>query len=384
MKIVIAIDSFKGSLSSLELGNSIERGIKKVYPTAEVFKVPIADGGEGTVESLVEGTGGKFIEVEVSNPLMEKVTAKYGILGNGRTAVIEMAAASGLPLVPTDKKNPEKTTTFGTGELVRDAIKKGAREFILGIGGSATNDAGLGMMQALGYKLYDKDGKELGYGGEVMEKVSSIDESGALPELKECKFLVACDVDNPFYGINGAAHIYGKQKGADEKMIERLDKGLVHLSKILEKKFGKEIGTKAGAGAAGGLGGGLVAFLDAVLKPGIEIILQEVQFEKDLDGADFVITGEGRIDAQTTMGKAPSGVAKLSQKHHIPVIAMAGSVSDDADKTHEIGIESIFSVMKYPITLQEAMEKNTAEKFVEKTSEEIFRLIRVCQNKYSK
>lgn len=383
VKVVVAIDSFKGSLSSLELGNAIEKGIKKVYSKAEVIKVPIADGGEGTVEALVEGTGGKFVEIEVHDPLMQPIRAKYGILGNGKTAVIEMATASGLPLVPLDKRNPEKTTTFGTGELVKDALKKGAREFIIGIGGSATNDGGLGMMQALGYKFYDKDGKELGQGGEIMEKVDSIDTTGALPELKESTFLVASDVDNPFHGPRGAAHIYGKQKGADDKMVERLDEGLKHLAQILEKKFDKEIGNRSGAGAAGGLGGGLIAFLDATLKPGIEIVLQEVGLEKDLKGADFAITGEGRIDAQTVMGKAPSGVAKLCKKHGIPVIALAGAVSDDAEKTHEIGIEAIFSIMKYPITLHEAMKKNVAEKFVEKTAEEIFRLIKVCEKKYS-
>lgn len=384
MKVVIAIDSFKGSLSSYELGIALEKGIKKVYSDAEVIKVPIADGGEGTVEALVEGTEGKFIEIDVHGPLMEIIKAKYGILGNGKTAVIEMATASGLPLVPKDQRNPMKTTTYGTGELVKDAILKGCREFVIGIGGSATNDGGLGMMQALGYKLYDKDGNELGQGGQVMEKVAFIDDSNAMQELKECKFLVACDVDNPFYGPRGAAYVYARQKGADDEMIEELDKGLKHLAKILKEKFGRDISELQGAGAAGGLGGGLVAFLDATLKPGIQIILEEVGLEKQLAGADFAITGEGRIDFQTVMGKAPVGVSRLCKKCGVPVIALAGCVADDADATHAEGIDAIFSIINYPISLEDAMKKEVAEKFVRKNIEEIFRLIKVCENKYSK
>ncbi len=383
MKVVVAIDSFKGSLSSYELGETIERGIKKVYGDAEVTKVPIADGGEGTVEALVEGTGGEFIDIEVMGPLMRPVTARYGIMGNGKTAVMEMAAASGLPLVAPEERDPSKTTTYGTGEMIRDAVGRGCREFLVGIGGSATNDAGLGMMQALGYKFFDRDGIELGYGGEIMERVAHIDSSGALPELAECEFLIACDVDNPFHGTRGAAHVYGRQKGASDAMVETLDRGLVVLAETLKKELNKDVAELPGAGAAGGLGGGFVAFLDGRLEPGIDIVLKEVDMAKEIEGADFVITGEGRIDFQSVMGKAPTGVSKLCKEHGIPVIAIAGCVADDADATHDYGIEALFSTINYPVSLEDAMEHNRARLFVEKNVEEIFRLIRVCERKYS-
>jgi len=383
MKVVVAIDSFKGSLSSYELGETIENGIKKVYGDAEVTKVPIADGGEGTVEALVEGTGGEFIDIEVMGPLMRPVTARYGIMGNGKTAVMEMAAASGLPLVAPEERDPTKTTTYGTGEMIRDAIGRGCREFLIGIGGSATNDAGLGMMQALGYKFFDREGAELGYGGEIMERVAHIDGSKALPELTECEFLIACDVDNPFHGPKGAAHIYGRQKGADDAMIETLDRGLVVLAETLKRELDKDVAELPGAGAAGGLGGGFVAFLDGKLEPGIDIVLKEVDLAREIEGADFVITGEGRIDFQSVMGKAPTGVSKLCKEHGIPVIAIAGCVADDADATHNYGIEALFSTINYPISLEDAMEHDRARSFVEKNVEEIFRLIRVCERKYS-
>lgn len=384
MKVVVAIDSFKGSLSSFELGQEIENGIKKVYPEAKVIKVPIADGGEGTVASLVEGTKGKFVTVAVNNPLMEKIEARYGIMGDGKTAVIEMAEASGLPLIPVEKRNPMKTTTYGTGELIKDAISKGCREFVVGIGGSATNDAGLGMLQALGYKFLDENKKELGYGGEILSKVRYIDSTKRLPELKNCKFLVACDVDNPFYGPKGAAEIYSRQKGATEEMVKELDKGLKDLSEVIKKELNIDVSNLSGAGAAGGLGGGLVAFLNGKLSPGIDMILEKVGLEKELKDADFVITGEGRLDYQTAMGKAPVGVAKIAKKFDIPVIGLAGGVTDEAGQTHEKGIDSFFSIINYPITLEEAMKKETAKKFVKGNTEEIFRLIRVCEKKYSK
>ncbi len=383
MKVVVAIDSFKGSLSSYELGETIERGIKRVYKDAEVTKVPIADGGEGTVEALVEGTGGEFIDIEVMGPLMRPVTARYGIMGNGKTAVMEMAAASGLPLVAPEERDPSKTTTYGTGEMIRDAVERGCREFLVGIGGSATNDAGLGMMQALGYKFFDKDGSELGYGGEIMERVAHIDSSGALPELAECEFLIACDVDNPFHGPRGAAHVYGRQKGADDDMVESLDRGLTVLAETLKRELNKDVAELPGAGAAGGLGGGFVAFLDGRLEPGIDIVLKEVDMAREIEGADFVITGEGRIDFQSVMGKAPTGVSKLCKEHGIPVIAIAGCVADDADATHDYGIEALFSTINYPVSLEDAMEHDRARLFVEKNVEEIFRLIRVCERKYS-
>ncbi|OQY42769.1 MAG: glycerate kinase [Fusobacteriia bacterium 4572_74] len=317
MKIVIAIDSFKGSLSSFELGEAIEKGIKRVYSDAEVKKVPIADGGEGTVEALVDGTGGRFVDMEVKGPLMKPIDARYGIMGNDKTAVIEMASASGLPLIKLEERNPRKTTTYGTGELIKDAIQKGCREFIIGIGGSATNDAGLGMLQALGYKFFDKKGRKLGAGGEIMEQ-----------------------------------------------------------------ELGKDVAEIPGAGAAGGLGGGFLAFLEGELRPGIDIVFEKVKLAQEIEGADFVITGEGRIDFQSVMGKAPTGVSKLCQKYGIPVIAIAGCVADDADAVHDYGIEALFSAINYPISLEEAMSRDRARTFVEKNSEEIFRLIRVCEKKF--
>lgn len=381
MKILIAIDSFKGSLSSNELANRIENGIKKVYENADIVKVPIADGGEGTIEALVEGTKGHFVEITVANPILLPIKAKYGILGDQKTAVIEMATASGLPLVPIDKRNPMETTTFGTGEMIKDAITKGCREFLIGIGGSATNDGGIGMMKALGVKFYDENNIELGHGGKQLSKIKKIDISELLPELKECKFLVACDVDNPFYGLNGAAHVYGKQKGADNEMVLELDRGLKDFSKIIKKIINKDISNIPGAGAAGGLGGGFLAFLNSQLRSGIDIVLEEVKLKEKLVDVDFVITGEGRMDFQSIMGKAPVGVAKLAKQYDIPVIALAGGIADDAGEIHNHGIDSMFSIMNYPMTLKEAMNPERAGSLVEKNIEEIFRLIKVIKNK---
>jgi glycerate kinase len=383
MKVVVAIDSFKGSLGSYELGVIIEKGVKNIYKNAEVIKVPIADGGEGTVEALVEGIGGQFIDIEVNDPLMRPINARYGTIHNNKTAVIEMAAASGLPLLKVEERNLRKATTYGTGELIKDAIQKGCREFIIGIGGSATNDGGLGMMQALGYRFLDKYGDELGYGGEIMGKVADIDATGALEELNNCKFLIACDVDNPFHGPKGAAHVYGRQKGADDETVEYMDSSLKKLAMTIKEKLNKDIANIPGAGAAGGLGGAFVAFLGGELKPGIEIILEEVKLADHIIGADFVITGEGRIDFQSIMGKAPMGVARMSKEKGVPVIAIAGCVADDAVAMHDHGIEALFSTINYPISLDEAMNSERASIFVEKGIEEIFRLIRVCEKKFS-
>jgi glycerate kinase len=379
MKIVIAIDSFKGSLSSNELSNSVENGIKKVYSQAKIIKVPIADGGEGTVEALVEGTGGNFIDIRVANPLLIPIKSQYGILGDGKTAIIEMATASGLPLIAVEDRNPMKTTTYGTGEMIKDAISRGCREFVIGIGGSATNDGGIGMMKALGVKFFEENDIELGHGGEQLARVKRIDMSEILPEVKECKFLIACDVDNPFYGLNGAAYVYARQKGADDKMISQLDNGLRNFAQIIKKDLNIEISDVPGAGAAGGLGGGFLAFLNGELKPGIDIVLEEVKLKEKLEGVDFVITGEGRMDFQSIMGKAPVGVAKLAKTKNIPVIAIAGGVADDAGEVHNHGIDSIFSIMNYPMTLEDAMEPKRAKILVEKNVEEIFRLIKIVR-----
>ena len=379
MKVVIAIDSFKGSLSSSELANSVEKGIKKVFSQAEIVKIPVADGGEGTVESLVEGANGKIIEISVSNPLMIPIKAKYGILGDGKTAIIEMAAATGLHLITKDQRNPMETTTYGLGEMIKDAISKGCREFIIGIGGSATNDSGMGMMKALGVKFFDENGIELGYGGKELAKVKKIDTSKLLPEIKECKFLIACDVDNPFYGKNGAAHVYARQKGATEEMVLDLDKGLKHFAEVIKTELNIDIAHVPGSGAAGGIGGGFLAFLNGKLKPGIEIVLEEVKLAEKLENTDFVITGEGRMDFQSIMGKAPIGVAKLAKTKNIPVIAIVGGIADDAGEVHNHGIDSVFSIMNYPMSLEEAMNPERAKILVEKNVEEIFRLIKTVK-----
>jgi len=383
MKIVVAADSFKGSLSSAELAETVEKGIHKVYPLADVVKIPVADGGEGTVEALVDGTNGIYRTIKANGPLMTPVTALYGITGDGKTAVIEMASASGLPLVSAANRNPMKTTTYGTGELIKDALKKGCREFLIGIGGSATNDCGMGMMQALGMKFFDDKGNEVGIGGESLSRAVSIDDSGLMIEAKEAQFLIACDVDNPLYGKNGAAHVYSRQKGADEQMVLDLDEGLKNFNSVVEKKYGCNMNAISGAGAAGGLGGAFAAFLKGELKPGIDIILEKTGLAEKIKGADFVITGEGRIDFQSVMGKTPVGVSKMAAKQNIPVIAIAGAVTDDSGVVHDHGINSLFSIMNYPISLEDAMEPDRSKIFIEKNIEEIFRLVKTCQNKFS-
>ncbi len=376
MKAVIAIDSFKGNLSSRELSKSISLGIKKVFPEADVITMPVADGGEGTVEALISGSGGRFEECLVHGPLMEPVTVRYGILEDGRTAVIEMASASGLTLIPEKKRNPLKTTTLGTGELIRDAVSKGCRNFIIGIGGSATNDLGMGMMVALGAKFTDISGKELQGTGENMEKVANIDLSGMMPELEDCSFTVASDVNNPLYGHYGAAFVYAPQKGADRKDVRKLDAGLRSLADKIKNQLGKDISDIPGSGAAGGLGGAFIAFLNGKLVSGIDTILDALNFDHKISGADVVITGEGRIDSQSAMGKVVMGVAKRCKNKNIPVIVFAGDVSDDAADLHEHGITSLFSIMNYAMSVKEAMNSETTSKLIMKNTEEVFRLIK--------
>lgn len=377
MKIVAAIDSFKGSMSSLEVADAFELGARKVFSNLEVVKLSLADGGEGTVESLVDGGNGDIITLKVKNPLMREIESFYGIIKNKNLAVVEMAAASGLPLLSKEERNPMKTSTFGTGELIKDALKKGCREFIVGIGGSATNDGGIGMLSALGYKFLDKSGKILDPIGENLINIETIDTSDVMPELKESSFLVACDVDNPLYGERGAAEVYSRQKGATEEMVTQLDNGLKHFSEIVMKQFNIEIGNYPGAGAAGGLGGGFLGFLNAQLKPGIDIIIETIGLEEQIKDADLVITGEGRIDFQSIMGKTPVGVAKLGKKYNIPVIAIAGCLADNADLVHDHGIDAIFSIINHPLDLEDALKKENALKFVEKNAEQIMRLIKL-------
>jgi len=375
MKVLIAVDSFKGSISSSEASKAIALGIRDVYSYAEMITLPLADGGEGTVEALVQATEGQFIEKEVMGPLQEKVQAVYGILGDKKTAVIESAAACGLPLIPLDKRNPSVTTTYGLGELIRDAIEKGCREFVIGLGGSATNDAGIGMLQALGYRFLNECNEEVGLGGRELHKIQKIHMAHAIPELKSCTFHVACDVNNPLYGPSGAAYIFGPQKGATAEMVKELDKGLESFAQEVFNELGIDIHSIEGAGAAGGLGAAFAGFLEARLQSGVELILEMTKMEEIMQGADLVITGEGQLDGQTSMGKAPLGVAQLAQKYHIPVLALAGSITPEAERLNRLGVTSYFSIVNTPMTLEEAMDSNTAFNNIRATTKQLFRLL---------
>lgn len=360
MKIVIAPDSFKGSLTALEVATAIEDGLKKYDKDFDIEKVPMADGGEGTVESLVSLTNGKIITVEVKDPLMRSVKGFYGLLGDKKTAVIEMAAASGLPLLKENEKNPLITSTFGTGQLIEDALDKGCKNFIIGIGGSATNDGGTGMLKALGVKFLNKDNKEIKDGAIELNQLYSIDMSKFDKRIYECDIKVACDVENTLCGENGASFVFGAQKGADEEMMKILDDNLFHYGKILENIFDMEVINVSGAGAAGGMGAALVAVLKAKLERGIDIIIRESRLSEKLKDADLVFTGEGRIDFQTKFGKTPFGVASEANKKNIPVIALAGSIGEGTDTLYEVGFDGIFSTMDKPMTLDDAI-KNASE-----------------------
>ncbi|MBG9447712.1 glycerate kinase [Cytobacillus firmus] len=375
MKIVIAPDSFKESLSALEAANAIERGFKSIFPHAQYKKMPMADGGEGTVQSLADATDGRIIECTVTGPLGEPVQAFFGLMGDGKTAVIEMAAASGLHLVPPEKRNPLLTSTRGTGELITAAADTGVQHIIIGIGGSATNDAGAGMIQALGGKLLDKTGREIGPGGGALAELSAIDMSNLDTRFRDVHIEVACDVDNPLTGPRGASAIFGPQKGATPEMVQLLDRNLGHFADIVEHALGKPFHDIEGAGAAGGIGGSLLAFLNADLKRGIDIVLDAVNFEEEVKGADLVITGEGRIDSQTIYGKTPIGVAKAAKKHGIPVIGLAGSLSDDSQIVHDHGIDALFSIVPGVITLPDAFEK--AALYMERTAKNIAAMMKM-------
>ena len=338
--------------------------------------MPLADGGEGTVETLVYGLGGELVRVDVTGPMGEKRSCVYGVVGS--MAVMEMAASSGLPLVPMDKQDPMLATTYGVGDMIKDAVKRGCREFIVGIGGSATNDGGMGMLQSLGVKFLDKDGKETGIGGKYLADVADVDMSGLMPELKDCVFNIACDVDNPLCGERGASRVYGPQKGASEDDIKFLDSALKGFSEITKEKFGVDCAETPGSGAAGGLGYGFMAYLGGELKPGVEIVLDAIGMDKAMEGADFVITGEGRIDSQTAMGKAPAGVAKRAKKAGAIVIGVAGCVTDDAYLCNSEGIDAIFPVIDKAMTLEEAMDRSVTVKNIRKEVRQIFRLISIA------
>ena len=356
MKIVIAPDSFKGSLTALQAAEAIEKGLRDIFPAAEIKKMPMADGGEGTVQSLVDATGGRRLVERVVNPLGNEIEAEYGILGDRTSAVIEMAAASGLTLVPSDRRNPLESTTYGTGQLIKAALDRGCRKLIIGIGGSATNDGGAGMAEALGAKLLTSGGQPISPGGGGLGALDTINVSDLDSRIAATATVVACDVDNPLTGKNGAAYVYGPQKGATLEMIENLDANLAHFASIVQRDMGKVVGEIPGAGAAGGLGAGLIAFLDAELKSGVDIVIDAVQLEKQLEGASLVVTGEGEINFQTVFGKTPVGVAKLAKAHGIPVIAIAGSISNGAEDVHKSGIDAIIDIVPAPMPLESAVE----------------------------
>ena len=373
MKIVIAPDSFKESLTALNVCEAVEKGIKTHFPDAEISKVPMADGGEGTVQSLVDATDGEVIQTRVTGPLGEIVEAFYGILGGGKTAVIEMAAASGLHHVPMDKRNPLITTTRGTGELILKALDHKVEHIIIGIGGSATNDGGAGMAKALGAQLLDAKGAEIKEGGGSLNQLASIDLINLDSRLAEVKVEVACDVDNPLTGETGASAVFGPQKGATSDMVKQLDRNLAHYAAVIQKEMGVHIENVPGAGAAGGLGGGLLAFLSAELKPGVDIVIEATQLESYVRDADLVITGEGRIDGQTIYGKTPIGVAKTAKKHSVPVIAIAGSIGAGSEAVYKHGISALFSVVPGAVDLSEALEK--AGENIERTAKNVASVI---------
>ncbi|HAW60533.1 MAG TPA: glycerate kinase [Actinobacteria bacterium] len=373
MKILIAPDKFKGSLGAKEVALAIEKGVERVLPRAETILCPMADGGEGTVETLVSATGGEIVPVRATGPLGKPVDAYFGILLRTHnlptaTCVIEMAAASGLRLTPESKRNPMLTTTYGTGELIRAALDHGCREIIIGIGDSATNDGGMGMAQALGARFFDGAGKELGLGrGELLRKIAKIDVSGLDPRLGGTEIIVASDVDNPLCGPHGAAHVFAPQKGATPGMVEELDEGLAHYAEIIQRDLGKNIGDIPGSGAAGGLGAGLIAFLNARIRSGVELIIETVGLEARMRGADLVITGEGKMDIQTIRGKTPIGVAGLAAGMGIPTIAIVGQVGDGVEAVYDRGITEVFPLMDVASSLEEAM--NNTAKLIEVVAE---------------
>lgn len=373
MKLIFACDSFKGSLTSEEVGIAAAEGARRVEPEAKLCVVPVADGGEGTVEALVKGLHGKYATCRVKGPLGAPVEATYGISGDGHTAIMEMAQASGLTLIADDERNPLLTNTYGTGQMIADALQRGCDTILIGIGGSATNDGGMGLLNALGVIFLDAEGHQLTPGGAALEKIATIDISGMNPLARKAKFLVICDVDNPLVGPKGSAFVFGPQKGADTAMCERLDMGLRNYARAVEKATGRDVAEMPGAGAAGGLGACFAAFFDATLDKGIELVLKIINFKEIIAGANLIITGEGRLDRQTVMGKTPYGVLKAGMLQHIPVVAIGGAVTEYR-KLIEAGFKAIFPIVPAPCTLAEAMEAANARCNVTNTVEQVVRL----------
>lgn len=376
MNILVAMDSLKGSLSSLEANKAIVEGLSQVRSDFKIQTVPIADGGEGTVEALVHATHGQFFEKVVTGPLGLPINARYGILGDKKTAVIEIAEACGLPLLSVEERNPLYTTTYGVGELILEAMEKGCYDFIIGLGGSATNDAGVGMLQALGYQFFNQEGAAIGFGGAELKSITRMDLSAVSNQVKGLKFRVACDVNNPLYGENGAAYIFGPQKGATAVMVKELDEGLKSFSAMVLEQTGKDLQQISGAGAAGGLGAAFAGFLQAELESGVQLILEYAELEEKLQGVNLTITGEGKLDGQTSMGKAPAGIAHLSKRHGIPVIALAGDITEGIPSLHDSGITSYFTILSGPVDLETAMDPEVTRLNLRRTAEQIGRLLK--------
>ncbi|MBR5507148.1 MAG: glycerate kinase [Clostridia bacterium] len=376
MKVTIAIDSFKGSLSSMEAGRAVRDGISRVYEDSDIHIHPIADGGEGTVDAIVSSLGGEVRTVSVSGPLGENVDAFYGIIKESKTAIMEMSSAAGITLIDESQRNPMNTTTYGVGQMIKDAIESGCRNFVIGIGGSATNDGGIGMLQALGFEFLDSDGNQISTGAKGLEDLRIIKTEKSMKELLECRFSIACDVKNPLCGELGCSRVFAPQKGADEKMIEKMDKWLgiyADMTKEVLPESDKDI---PGTGAAGGLGFAFMAYLGGNLVSGIELVMKESKLEDYIKNSDIVVTGEGRLDGQSHMGKAPTGVAGLAKKYNIPVVAFSGSVTGDAEICNEYGIDAFFPVLRKPCTLSEAMDKDNAYNNLKDTAKQVFRLIK--------
>lgn len=374
MRIIIAPQALKGSLSAAETGQAIAQGAREVYPEAELIVVPVADGGEGTTQALVDATGGRLLECTVTGPLGQPVLAFFGIMGDGSTAVIEMAASSGLPLVPLEQRDPRVTTTRGVGELIRAALDEGCTRFIIGIGGSATNDGGAGMLQALGAQFLDAQENELAAGGASLALLTRIETRELDTRLADCFFEVACDVNNPLCGPTGASAVYGPQKGATPEMVAELDAALAHYAQIIEHDLGKTVRDVAGAGAAGGLGAGLLAFFNATLRPGAQIVLEAARLEEHLRDADLVITAEGRLDSQTAYGKSVGAVAALAKKYHLPTLAIAGGLGDDYRDVYQLGIDGLAVLPSGPMTLTQAMQD--AARLASEATERALRIYR--------
>lgn len=382
MKVIVAVDSFKESMTSLQAGESVKRGVTSACPDADVIVLPVADGGEGTIDALIHGLGGEIVKVKVHGPLEETLEASYGIIDNLDMAVIEIAQIVGLPLVAPELRNPMRTSTYGLGETILDAMDRGCRNFIVGLGGSSTNDAGVGMLSALGYRFYDRESKPTGNRGKDVGRICGFDSSRADKRLGECVFHIAVDVNNPLYGPNGAAAVFGPQKGASAQDVEALDSAMVSFASVVSETLGPDVSQFPGTGAAGGLGFAFLAFLNSELKCGVDVVLNAVKLEEHVKDADFVITGEGRIDNQTVMGKAPVGVARLAKKYGATVIAFCGAADSTSEICNRHGIDAYFPIMQKPLTLREALKRERAQASLEATAKQTFLLVSALKKQY--